>query len=198
MALMLIVAGNNGAGKTTLTSSVMGTSLNGFTWINPDDTTDDLIQRYPEFAINRTYPNLAAAWVSEMRVEALIDNGTDFIVETVLASTKYLDRVRKAKTNGMRIGMIYITLENADLAVERVRARVADGGHDVDEEKIRDRWATSQKNLMAFIPLLDDLAVSTTLTMLQGAISSLLPAWQKGRCPAMIPRARGFRIFGAW
>jgi len=111
MALMLIVAGNNGAGKTTLTSSVMGTSLNGFTWINPDDTTDDLIQRYPEFAINRTYPNLAAAWVSEMRVEALIDNGTDFIVETVLASTKYLDRVRKAKTNGMRIGMIYITLE---------------------------------------------------------------------------------------
>ncbi|HYI68956.1 MAG TPA: hypothetical protein VEX87_04380 [Skermanella sp.] len=135
---------------------------------HPDETTDDLVGKFPEFLYNRTWPNLAAASVSEARVDSLIEQDTNFIVETVLASPKYLERVKRAKKQGMTIGMIYVSLELADLAVARVKARVAAGGHNVDEDKVRKRWATSQHVLMDFIPHLDELAIFDNSTYVPG------------------------------
>jgi len=156
---MLIVAGCNGAGKTTVTRRFMGTRVGDHVWINPDDTTDGLIALYPEFASDRLFPNLAAAAVSEARADCLIATGRDFVVETVLASKKYLDRAREARRRGMSIRMVYVALETADLAVERVRKRASRGGHDVAPDKVRKRWLSSQENLVEFIPLLSDLLI---------------------------------------
>ena len=165
---MMIVAGNNGAGKTTLTAHFMGPRASEFVWINPDETTDDLVRKFPEFYYNRTWPNLAAASVSEARVDSLIEQDVSFVVETVLASPKYLERVKRARKRGMTVGMVYVTLELADLAVARVKARVAAGGHNVDEDKVRKRWATSQRVLMDFIPYLDELVVFDNSTYVPG------------------------------
>ena len=41
--------------------------------------------------------------------------------------------------------MLYFWLRSADLAIERVRSRVAAGGHNVPEETIRRRYKSGQK-----------------------------------------------------
>lgn len=41
----------------------------------------------------------------------------------------------------------------------RVRARVAGGGHDIPEEKIRDRYDSSRLNLIHLLPKLTELRV---------------------------------------
>ena len=46
----------------------------------------------------------------------------------------------------------YVALDNADRHVARVRARVARGGHDVPEERIRARYDDSRANLARLIP----------------------------------------------
>jgi hypothetical protein len=50
-------------------------------------------------------------------------------------------------------------LASADLHIRRVRSRVSHGGHDIPEEKIRERWNRSRENLIRLLPLIDHLRV---------------------------------------
>jgi predicted ABC-type ATPase len=56
-----------------------------------------------------------------------------------------------AKSLAFEIRLIYVILNNSDLNVERVRMRVAKGGHDVPEDKIRSRYVRSLKQLPWFL-----------------------------------------------
>jgi predicted ABC-type ATPase len=55
--------------------------------------------------------------------------------------------------------MVYVALDNVETSIARVRERVAAGGHDVPEVKIRERWERSLDNLAVFAPHLDVLRV---------------------------------------
>ena len=50
-------------------------------------------------------------------------------------------------------------LESADLHIARVKARVGDGGHDVPEGAIRQRYDGSREHLVSLIPFLAELRV---------------------------------------
>jgi predicted ABC-type ATPase len=50
-------------------------------------------------------------------------------------------------------------LASPELHLKRVRSRVAHGGHDIPEEKIRERWNGSRENLIRLLPLIDHLRV---------------------------------------
>jgi len=50
-------------------------------------------------------------------------------------------------------------LASPELHLGRVRNRVAHGGHDIPEEKIRERWTGSRQNLIRLLPLIDHLRV---------------------------------------
>jgi predicted ABC-type ATPase len=56
-----------------------------------------------------------------------------------------------AKSFGFEIRLLYVTLNSADLNVERVRLRVAKGGHAVAENKIRERRERSFRQLPWFL-----------------------------------------------
>jgi hypothetical protein len=43
--------------------------------------------------------------------------------------------------------------------IQRVRARVANGGHDIPQDKIRERWVGSRINLIRLMPQLSRLQV---------------------------------------
>ena len=51
--------------------------------------------------------------------------------------------------------MIYVGLEDADLAITRVASRVAQGGHHVPDADVRRRYARSLDNLPDAVGLLD-------------------------------------------
>src|SRR5690606_5325312 len=55
-----------------------------------------------------------------------------------------LDLLGDARAAGFRIVLFHLNLSSADLAVARVKARKAEGGHDVPEDKIRQRYERNQ------------------------------------------------------
>jgi predicted ABC-type ATPase len=153
-----LVAGVNGSGKTTLTrKGPLDSLLGSFSLLNPDERTEALRAASPLESLDAL--NLRAANEIAAEIDELVAAGSDFIVETVLSSDKYLLTVRKARSRGYRIGMIYVALASVDLSIARVKIRVASGGHDVPELKLRSRWARSLDNLVTFYPLLDELYV---------------------------------------
>jgi predicted ABC-type ATPase len=68
-----------------------------------------------------------------------------------LSTPKYRRLIRQAKFFGFEIRLIYVLLESVELNIERVRRRVAEGGHAVPEHKIRERRERSFKQLPWFL-----------------------------------------------
>jgi predicted ABC-type ATPase len=148
-----IVAGPNGAGKSTLVQSQAIAQLFGDTFVrlNADELTKQIL------AGNPGYPgaNLQAAIETDAAVAQCIENGVDFMVETVLSSEKYLDDVEKAVERGYHIGIIYVGLATPADAVRRVALRHTQGGHDVPTDRIISRWSRSVAMLGRFLPHAD-------------------------------------------
>jgi len=142
-----IFAGPNGSGKSTVYETAQIAEIRGTVWIiNPDLLTARIanVERRPN-------PNLEAVRRIERWLEASIQTHQTIGVETVLSTDKYRRLVRAAKKLNFEIRLIYVILKNADLNVERVKLRVANGGHDVPEEKIRSRYYRSLKQLPWFL-----------------------------------------------
>jgi predicted ABC-type ATPase len=155
-----IVAGVNGAGKTTLTRRLwplIASFGSPGPVLNPDELTMALLLREPE--LPRDEANRRAAEMAEQQLRAKINRSESVIVETVLSSDKYKPYLKRARRKGMRIGLIYVALSSPELAIDRIRIRVAMGGHDVPQEKVRVRWSRSLDNLAWFSARVDRLLV---------------------------------------
>jgi predicted ABC-type ATPase len=139
----VIVAGPNGCGKSSTGSARVKQQLD-ITAIDPDAIVRDYRTHYPDWPDDAL--NLAAVLEAERRVWKAISRGESVGVETVLSSVKYLDAVNAAKARGFETVLYFVTVATADLAVERVRERVRQKGHDVPEQKIRARWPRTHQN----------------------------------------------------
>ena len=87
--------------------------------------------------------NLEAVKRIETWLDASLDVHQTIGVETVLSTPKYRRLVRKAKERGFEIRFIYVYLDTVDRQLERIRLRVAKGGHDVPADKVAARRARS-------------------------------------------------------
>ena len=141
MPTLYVVAGPNGCGKSTLTRTVWCGKLE---IIDPDA----IARRLPDS------PGLAAREAVRRRQTALLSSGTH-LLETTLAGAGVLRHMVSARTARYRIELHYVCLESPDLALSRIRNRVALGGHDVPEVDARRRFARSLPNLPAAITLAD-------------------------------------------
>ena len=74
------------------------------------------------------------------KIRYLLKKQKDFAVETTLATRTLLKTVRMAQNAGYTVTLLYFWLNSPELAIERVRARVEAGGHDIPEETIRRRY----------------------------------------------------------
>jgi predicted ABC-type ATPase len=74
------------------------------------------------------------------RVRRMVAKREDFAVETTLAGRAYLRMIHEWKALGYQVELMFLQLPSADLAVERVKQRVAQGGHNIPEPDIRRRF----------------------------------------------------------
>ena len=107
---------------------------------------DDIVLRlridhpgWPELDLLR-----AAQDESDRQVAALVGSGRGVMVETVLSSDKFRPLVLQAAQSGLQFCFAYVTVRSADINVDRVRVRVADGGHDVPPTSIVQRRERSR------------------------------------------------------
>lgn len=127
-----LVVGPNGAGKSTFVAFTLAPLLPGSPFVNADEIAR---QRWPGDAERHSYD---AAQIAAATRTALIGAGRSFIAETVFSHPSKLDLIAEAHARDYTV-VLHVLLIPEDLAVERVRHRVLAGGHDVAEQKIRER-----------------------------------------------------------
>lgn len=136
----LILAGPNGSGKTTFAREFLPAEGNCPTFINADLIAEGLSPFQPEsMAIEASRLMLEHV---RQRVAAL----QDFAVETTLAGRAYLRMIREWRSVGYQVELIFLQLPSPEMAVQRVRQRVAQGGHHIPEQDIRRRFDRGIEN----------------------------------------------------
>ena len=78
-----------------------------------------------------------ASLIMYKRIKELIASGETFAMETTLATRSGANLIREAQREGYYVTLLYFWLNTPDLAVERVKMRVAAGGHNIPERTIR-------------------------------------------------------------
>ena len=125
----------------------------GLTWFNPDAFSRELVARggFGKDAAD------AAAWgYGKARLEAAISDKTDFAFETTLGGSTMARLIDTAATTH-DVVMIFCGLDSVERHVARVKLRVRHGGHDIPEGRIRSRWSSARRNLIALLPRLSRL-----------------------------------------
>jgi predicted ABC-type ATPase len=150
MAKLYIIAGCNGAGKTTASYSILPDLLNCKEFVNADEIARGLSPFNPEKA------SIQAGRIMLERINALLKKGIDFAFETTLSTRSYTKLIKEAQAKGYVVTLIYFWLNTVDLAIERVKIRVAAGGHNIPIETIKRRYLLGIDNLSKlFLPISD-------------------------------------------
>lgn len=151
--VLLIVAGPNGSGKSSVYANADLAWGGRSVWIvNPDLLAGRISEAEDKPLADA---NLAAVQRIETWMEASIAVHKTIGVETVLSTPKYRRLVELAKARGFEVWLIYVLLDSAERSIERIRLRVAKGGHDVPADKVRKRYTGSLDQLPWFLEQAD-------------------------------------------
>ena len=81
------------------------------------------------------------------RINELINSSQDFSFETTLSTRSFIKTIEYAKARGYYITIIFFWLESTELAKDRVKKRVSEGGHNIEEDVIVRRYRAGINNL---------------------------------------------------
>ena len=137
---IFIIAGPNGAGKTTFALEYLPREADCPDFINVDLIAAGLSPFAPERAAIRAGRLMLAEIRNRVR------SGSSFAFETTLSGRAYARLIPEWRAAGYYVKLIYLNLPTPDLAVARVNARIAQGGHSVPESVIRRRFDASLLN----------------------------------------------------
>lgn len=127
----VIMAGPNGSGKSSAAKLLLPPTM---TFVNADMIAQE------QSGKRDTPADLRAGRTLVHILDDLEAARRDFAVETTLANLKLIPRLQRLQSSGYETQLIFMWLQSADLAVERVAARVRLGGHDVPEDTVRRRY----------------------------------------------------------
>ncbi|HSX13768.1 MAG TPA: zeta toxin family protein [Chlamydiales bacterium] len=151
MTKLMMIAGPNGAGKTTTTEAIFYKQDDIYDeFINADHIARGLSPLHPESV------NVQAGRLMIQRFHECLSGNKSFVFETTASGLSYVTHLKKAKTMGYTINLIYLWLSSPELAVKRVARRVQQGGHNIPEADIRRRYFRGLKNLInLYLPIAD-------------------------------------------
>lgn len=150
-----MLAGVNGAGK----SSIGGAALEaaGAPYFNPDVAAARLRQERPGLSAEQVN---GLAWTAGRRgLEKALKGGLAYAFETTLGGASITRLLLEGARAGVEIHVWYAGLATPELHLQRIAARVAAGGHDIPEAKVRERFDASRSNLIKLMPHLASLRV---------------------------------------
>lgn len=150
MPNLFIISGCNGAGKTTASFNLLPEMLSCKEFLNADEIARGLSPLNPDNAA------IEAGRLVLKKIDKLIPSKKDFAVETTLSTKTYTKTIVKAKEYGYKIILVFFWLDSVELAIERVKNRVQEGGHNVPPTTIIRRYFSGLKNLFQlYIPIAD-------------------------------------------
>ena len=138
---LYIIGGCNGAGKTTASFNILPDLLNCKEFVNADEIARGLSPFQPEKV------SIEAGRLMLNRIDELINSNQDFSFETTLSTRSFVRTIENAKAHGYYITLIFFWLESVELAKDRVKKRVTEGGHSIQSDVIERRYHSGIKNL---------------------------------------------------
>jgi len=151
---LYIISGCNGAGKTTASFTILPNILNCKEFVNADEIAKGLSPFQPEkvaFESGRIMLN---------RINELLKENENFAFETTLATKSYKSKVIEAQKKGYNVTLLFFWLQNVDLAIERVKTRVKEGGHNIETDVIKRRYKNGIKNLFdIYLPIVNEAMI---------------------------------------
>lgn len=150
MPHLYVISGCNGAGKTTASYALLPEMLNCSQFVNSDEFAKSLSPFSPDSA------SIQASKLMLLKITYLFKRHEDFAIETTLATRSLKKMIAYAQKEGYQVTLLYFWLNSPDLAVARVKARVAAGGHNIPEDTVRRRYfAGLQYFFNVYIGLVD-------------------------------------------
>ena len=147
---VIVLAGPNGAGKSTISNSLIREQFGCAHYVNADTIARGLS------AFNVEAMAIKAGRIMLQHLHELAAAKEDFAFETTLASKTFARWIAQLKANGYRFHLIYLWLSSAEVAINRVKSRVAEGGHSIPDETIRRRYERGVDNFFRlYRPLAD-------------------------------------------
>jgi predicted ABC-type ATPase len=150
LPVCIIIAGPNGAGKTTFAREYLPKNARVVHFVNADLIASGLSPLRPELA------SIAAGRLFLAELDRLAKTRASFAFESTLSGFTYVNRLKRWKASGYRIEIIYLRLPSARLALQRIAARVKQGGHDVARADVVRCFDRSWKNFQYVYRLLAD------------------------------------------
>ena len=167
-----IVAGPNGSGKTTFATEFLPEYARCKHFVNAD-----LIAK----GLSPFSPGAAAITAGKLVLEQIhqfANKGVDFAFETTLSGKLYVNLFKSLKKKGYKIHLFFLWIPESNLAISRIKGRVAQGGHDVPVQDVLRRFGRS---LVNFFTLYQSLADSWMLFDNAGIIPVLIAEGKNGK-----------------
>ncbi|WP_310558910.1 zeta toxin family protein [Flavobacterium sp.] len=151
---LYIIAGCNGAGKTTASFTILPEILDCKEFVNADEIAKGLSPFQPEKV------SFEAGRIMLNRINELLETNENFAFETTLATKSYKSKIAAAKSKNYSVTLLFFWLQNVELAIERVKTRVYEGGHNIETEVIKRRYLNGIKNLFEiYLPIADEVMI---------------------------------------
>ena len=151
---LYIIAGCNGAGKTTASFTILPEILECKEFVNADEIAKGLSPFQPEKV------SFEAGRIMLRRINELLESDENFAFETTLATKSYKSKILEAKKKNYNVTLLFFWLQNVELAIERVKIRVLEGGHNIEIDVIKRRYLNGIKNLFRiYLPIVDEVLI---------------------------------------
>ena len=125
---IVVLGGPNGAGKTTAAGTLLPVDLRTNEFVNADAIAAGLSPFNPEGSA------VMAGRIMIERMRLLVREGQSFAFETTCSGRSHLRLLEVCRDAGYRLTLIFLWLRSPELAIERVRRRIGEGGHSIPED----------------------------------------------------------------
>lgn len=145
-----IIAGPNGSGKTTFARLFLPDYINCPNFVNADLIALGLAPFEPRAAA------IKAGKLVLQQIHEYAERNVDLAFETTLSGKSYATLLNELKKKGYGLHLFFLWIPSPELAIARIKDRVAEGGHNVPAEDVRRRFTRSMYNFFnLYEPLVD-------------------------------------------
>ena len=130
----IFIAGPNGAGKTTFAREFLPAEAQCPVFVNADLIAAGLSPFAPELAA------IKAGRIMLAEIDDHVAHGRSFALETTLSGWAYASKLLRWRSLGYHVSLYFLRLPSAEMAMERVRLRVSQGGHNIPDVVVRRRF----------------------------------------------------------
>ena len=154
---LYVIAGPNGAGKTTFAKEFLPHYAKCNNFVNADLIAQGLSPFSPAAA------GIKAGRLLLKQIRDFSRQHADFAFETTLSGKTYAALLQQLKRRGYAIHLFFLWIPSVELALVRIKERVAKGGHGVPVMDVRRRFGRSTQNFLnVYRPLFDSWMVFNT------------------------------------